>query len=152
MFLIEGLLVALVGVAAFFMMSPSPSETKTKWRPNGWFNDRDVDIIVNRVIRDDPTKSSMHNREGLSPKLLWKAFCDFDLWPLYFVGLTFGLPGYPLSNYFQISMRRLGFSTLMANLLSIPHTFITIINLILVTFASEAYNNRWLISSIENLW
>jgi hypothetical protein len=40
----------------------------------------------------------------------------------------------------------------MANLLSVPHTFITIFNLILLTFASEAYNNRWFIASIENIW
>lgn len=152
MFLIEGLIVTVVGIAAFFMMAPSPSETRTRWRPNGYFTDRDVDVIVNRVIRDDPTKSSMHNREGLTLSLLWKAFKDYDLWPLYFVGLTFGLAGYPLSFYFQISMRRLGFSTLMANLLSIPHSFLTMFNLVVITFASEAYNNRWLISSIENWW
>lgn len=99
MFLIEGLLVALVGVASFFMMTPSPSETKTRWRSNGYFTERQVDIIVNRVIRDDPTKSSMHNRQGLTPSLLWKAFLDYDLWPLYFMGLTFGLAGYPLAFY-----------------------------------------------------
>jgi hypothetical protein len=106
MFLIEGLLVTVVGIAAFFMMTPSPSQTKTKWRPNGYYTDRDVDIIVNRVIRDDHTKSSMHNREGLSALLLWKAFKDYDLWPIYLIGLTFGLAGYPISNYFQLSMSK----------------------------------------------
>lgn len=40
----------------------------------------------------------------------------------------------------------------MSNILSIPNAFLTMFNLVLVTFASEAYNNRWLISTIENLW
>lgn len=111
MFLLEGIAVTLVGIAAFFMMTPSPSQTKTKWRPKGYYSDRDVDIIVNRVLRDDHTKSSMHNREGLSLSLLWKSFKDYDLWPLYIIGLTFGLAGYPISNYFQISM-----STFCSNL------------------------------------
>ena len=49
------------------------------------------------------------------------------MWPLYLIGLLFGLAGYPLAQYFQISMRQLGFSTLQANLLSIPNQAATII-------------------------
>lgn len=83
------------------MMPPGPSQTKSKLRPTGVFNDDEVKIIVNRTIRDDHTKASMHNRESLSPKLFFKALADFDLWPMYIVGLMFGIPGYPVTNYFQ---------------------------------------------------
>lgn len=62
MFLLEGLITLLIGIASFFVMAPGPSQTKRKWRPKGFFTDREVGIIVNRVIRDDPGKSSMHNR------------------------------------------------------------------------------------------
>lgn len=114
MFLIEGLLTLVVGIASYFLLAPSPSQTKTKWRPNGYFTDREVKIIVNKVrrylsriraaltlphqvLRDDPTKASMHNRQALTPKLLWKSACDYDLWPMYLLGLTFGIPGNPIS-------------------------------------------------------
>ena len=46
--------------------------------------------IQSRVLRDDPSKSDMHNREGLSIRMLWKALSDWHLWPLYAVALTFG--------------------------------------------------------------
>lgn len=48
--------------------------------------------MVNRVIREDPSKSDMHNREALTPKMLWQSLKDFDIWPLYILGLTFQIP------------------------------------------------------------
>ena len=35
----------------------------------------------------------MHNRQAITPKRLWKAICDYDLWPvsqnLHFMGLVY---------------------------------------------------------------
>jgi hypothetical protein len=44
--------------------------------------------MVNRVLRDDPSKSDMHNREGLSVKMLWTAATDWRMWPVYALGLV----------------------------------------------------------------
>ena len=35
--------------------------------------------MVNRVLRDDPSKSDMHNREGLTLKMVFKVFLDWRM-------------------------------------------------------------------------
>lgn len=89
MFAIEGLFGLVIGIASFFLLPPGPSQTKAPWRPKGYFTEREVKIIVNKVVRDDPTKTSMNNRQALTPRLLWRALCDWDMYPMYLIGLTF---------------------------------------------------------------
>lgn len=79
----RGLLTLSIGIMTFFRMPPSPTQTKAWWRPRGWFTEREETIITSRILRDDPTKGDMHNREGLTVKRLWQAMCDYDLWPMY---------------------------------------------------------------------
>jgi hypothetical protein len=62
-------------------MPAGPCQTASWFRgKKGWFNEREEKIIVNRVIREDPGKSSMHNREPVTPRLLWQSLKDYDLW------------------------------------------------------------------------
>lgn len=49
-------------------------------------------------------------------------------------------------------MKRLGFSTVKANLLSVPNTVWSMFNLILLTAATEVFQNRWFLCSLENWW
>lgn len=58
LFLLEGLVTLLLGFASFFLMPASAVQTKAWYRPKGWFNDRELAIVVNRVLRDDPSKGS----------------------------------------------------------------------------------------------
>lgn len=42
LFLVEGLITLVVGIASWFMMPASAVETKTWYRPKGWFTDREI--------------------------------------------------------------------------------------------------------------
>jgi hypothetical protein len=110
-FLLEGALTLILGIVSFFMMPASAVQTKKWFRPNGWFTDREVAIVVNRVLRDDPTKGSMMNRQPITFLRLWRGITDYDLWPLYAIGLVAYIPQSPPNTYITLTLRSLGFST-----------------------------------------
>lgn len=152
LFLIEGVMTLAVGIASFFLMPASPVQTKTWFRPKGWFTDREEKIVVNRVLRDDPSKGDMHNRQAITPKLLWYSISDYDLWPLYIIGVLAYIPTGTVTAYLTLTLRGLGFSSFNTNLLTIPYNVAHIIILLIITWATEYFNERSLISCFLPLW
>ncbi|KAF3936531.1 hypothetical protein ABW19_dt0209550 [Dactylella cylindrospora] len=152
LFLAEGCIMLSIGVFSAFFMPPSPTQTKAWYRPKGWFDEREETIMVNRVIRDDPSKGEMHNRQGLTHKTLWKSLCDFDLWPIYIFGLLWELPAGPPDQYLTLNLRNLGFSTFDSNLLSIPSQFFGAINMLILTWMSVSWNERSFFGIATQLW
>ena len=152
LFLIEGVVTLIIGISAFFLMPPSPVQTKTWYRPKGWFTDREERIVVNRVLRDDPSKGDMHNRQALTPKMLWQSITDYDLWPLYIVGLIAYIPTGTAGAYLTLNLRALGFSPFNTNLLTIPNNVAHIILLLIITWMTEYFDERTFISCLQPLW
>ncbi|KIJ61406.1 hypothetical protein HYDPIDRAFT_96568 [Hydnomerulius pinastri MD-312] len=152
LFMIEGLITLIIGITTFFNMPASPTQTKTWFRPKGWFTEREEVIMVNRVLRDDPSKGDMHNREGLTLKRLWTAVCDYDLWPVYILGLMFGIPNTPPSTYLTLLLRGVGFNTFQTNLLTIPSQALGIITMFVITLVSESVGERTIVAMMEDLW
>ncbi|KAL1863079.1 hypothetical protein VTK73DRAFT_6459 [Phialemonium thermophilum] len=152
LFLLEGVLTLVIGIWSVFMMCPSPTQTKAWWRPKGWFTEREEKIMVNRILRDDPSKSDMHNRQAITLKLLWESLCDYDIWPIYIIGLTFGIPAGPPDQYLTLTLRQLGFDTFNSNLLSIPCQVATTINMLLLTYISEKINQRAFSGLVAQFW
>lgn len=152
LFLIEGLITLLIGISAFFLMPASPVQTKARWRPNGWFTEREEKIVVNRILRDDPSKGDMHNRQPITFKLLWYSISDYDLWPLYIIGLCAYIPLNTPSSYMTLTLRQLGFSAFNTNLLTIPSNVIHIIFMLILTWLTEKVNERSLLSLFQPFW
>lgn len=152
LFLIEGIITIAIGVASFFLMPASASQTKTWFRPKGWFTDREVSIVANRVLRDDPSKGDMNNRTGLSLRNLWDAVADYDLWPIYLIGVVFMIPQSTPDQYITLSLRSLGYDQFESNLLSIPNQFISCFTLFAATWASEFTGQRMWMASTQNIW
>jgi predicted MFS family arabinose efflux permease len=152
LFLIEGLITLLVGIGSFFMMPASAVQTKTWYRPKGWFTEREISIVVNRVLRDDPSKGDMHNRQAITPRRLLAAASDFDLWPLYIIGLLAYIPQAPANYYITLTLKAVGFTTFNVNLMTIPYSVAHILLLLALTWLSERLNERTLVSMIQPLW
>jgi hypothetical protein len=140
----EGALTFSVGVASFFMMPASAVQTKTWFRPNGWFSDRELSIAVNRVLRDDPSKGDMHNRQVITPLALLRTLGDYNLWPLYMLGLVAYIPHGPPARYITLIFKSTGFSTVGW----IPRVDMS---LMLMTFSSIPTSLAYLIASFTSL-
>ncbi len=57
LFVLEGGLTLLIGVISWFYLPPSPTQTAGWLRgKDGWFDEREEIIMVNRILRDDPSK------------------------------------------------------------------------------------------------
>lgn len=157
-FAVEGGLTGLIGVLTWFYLPASPTQTsrhglKGALRPkHGWFTEREEYILVTRVLLDDPGKSTMHNRQGLSWKALWYSLTDYDLRPIYLLGLTWQVPMTPETTYITLTDKALGFSTFETNLLTIPAYVLFILQLLFWTWVSEKLNQRILIGLISQVW
>ncbi|CAE6435676.1 unnamed protein product [Rhizoctonia solani] len=153
LFLIEGAMTAAIGIFSFFWLPPSPTQTKGILRgKNGWFTEREEVIMVNRILRDDPSKGDMHNRQALGFSEFWASVKDYDNWGLYLIGLCAYIPGYPPSNYLTLTLRNLGFNTFNTNLLTIPANVLFIINNLLLAQLSRIVNERSLVATIGSIW
>ncbi|WOO83838.1 putative transporter [Vanrija pseudolonga] len=151
LFGIEGAITFIIGAWACWYLPAGPTQTGSRWR-QAWLNEREETIVVNRVLRDDPTKSSMHNREGLSLKELWLSITDYDLWPLYALGLLFFIAPGTVGAYFTLTLRSLKFSTFQTNMLIIPSQVLFCIGNLTLAFLVRRYKERLATASLAAWW
>ncbi|KAB8262113.1 major facilitator superfamily domain-containing protein [Aspergillus pseudonomiae] len=153
LFAYEGLITGIIGILAAFWMPAGPTQTKGGLRgKDGWFNEREEKIMVNRVIRDDPSKGTMHNRQAVTPKLLWYSLKDYHMWPIYALGLIWMIPYTPAANYLTLQLRQQGFTTFQTNLLVIPSAVVSIITMVTTTWLAERTNQRLLCGAAVEIW
>ncbi|OJD35549.1 major facilitator superfamily [Diplodia corticola] len=153
LFFLEGLLTGVIGVLSWYYLPPGPTQTASPFRgEDGWFTPRQEKIMVNRVLRDDPSKGDMHNRQPITPQMLWECLADYHMWPLYLLGLTAFVPQYPMTAYLTLQLREIGFDTFDTNLLAVPPMCLYIIQLLFWTWLSEKLNERFLLATVGQLW
>lgn len=56
LFLVEGCFTLSIGLMSLVYLPASPTQTKSWLSPKGWFTKEEEIILVNRVLRDDPSK------------------------------------------------------------------------------------------------
>ncbi|CCH43209.1 putative transporter [Wickerhamomyces ciferrii] len=89
-FMIEGV-VTFVGalICSFFL--PRCLSKKQKWQPE-ILTEREKEIQINSILRDDPSKGVTNNTSIGGAKEVVKSLLDFDLYPLYAIGLVALIP------------------------------------------------------------
>lgn len=108
--------------------------------------------MVNRVLRDDPAKGDMNNRQPVSLKELGKALFDWDLFPIYLVRLFIDIDPAPVGNYMTLTLRKLGFSTFKTNALTIPYNIFSIITMVGYGLVTEKIGSTALLLGTFLLW
>ena len=86
--------------------------------------------MANRILRDDPSKGDMHNRQGLSFSAIRQCITDYHMWPIYLLGLSWLLPTVPMQGYISLNLKAAGFGTFETNLLTIPAFTLFILGLL----------------------
>ncbi|KAJ3049081.1 hypothetical protein HK097_009885 [Rhizophlyctis rosea] len=153
LFALEGGLTLLIGIFSWFYLPPSPTQTASRFRgKDGWFSEREEKLMVTRILRDDPSKGDMHNRQGLSLRKMWLTLKDFDLFPIYLIGFTWLIPNSPPSSYLTLIIRSLKFDTYTTTLLSVPASALFIIQLLIWTRISERFNDKTIVNIINQVW
>ncbi|KAL5363846.1 major facilitator superfamily domain-containing protein [Aspergillus floccosus] len=142
LFLIEGLLCIMIGIISGGIMPASVTEGALLFRrkdgSNAWWTEEEEKILVNRVLRDDPTKGDMNNRQAIIMRDLWKAMMNVDLWPIYL--------------HLSLTLRNMNYSVFDANLLAIPGYVLFAINIVAAGWLSEKLKERSLVAALSNIW
>ena len=146
LFAIEGALTGFIGVLSWFYLPASPTQTP------GWFTVHEEKIVVNRILRDDPSKGDMHNRQALSWGMIKDCLTDWNMLPIYLVAFSFGMPVQPMSAYLTLQIREIGFNTFQTNLLTIPAYVLFIFQLLFWTWLSEKIDQRFLVCISSQIW
>ncbi|KAL7412614.1 major facilitator superfamily domain-containing protein [Mrakia frigida] len=153
LFWIEGALTFTIGLAAAFYLPASPTTTAGRLRgKKGWFNEREEIILVNRVLRDDPTKGTMSQVQHISWKDFKACLTDFDNYPLYFFSFAAMMPATAPSAYLTLVLKGLGFSTLNIQLLAIPYQVFFMFNCFGLAFFAKKTNQRAFSAIIGQAW
>ncbi|KAI7888304.1 major facilitator superfamily domain-containing protein [Mucor mucedo] len=151
LFLIDGVFTHIVGAIAIFYIPANPSSTAGGLRGKlGWFTEREKQIAVTRIIRDDLSKKDQYER------LTWHdvkiTVKDTKLWThliITFIGI---MPTTPMATYFPTLIRGYGFPVTTSNLLTVPSCFIGLFFSILIAKSADRYGNYSLHALIGCIW
>ncbi|KAI9043937.1 putative MFS transporter [Aspergillus affinis] len=152
LFLIDGLITFVIGLASYFYLPSSPTNTKSLLCPKAWYTEREETIMINRLLRDDPSKGLTHINEAATLKDVLNAWNDKSMWGLYLIGLVAYIPQGPVQAYLSLTLKRLGFSTFDSNMLSIPSAVLQIILMLILSKSSEFFGERTFHCFIGELW
>ncbi|XMA11781.1 hypothetical protein WAI453_004572 [Rhynchosporium graminicola] len=152
LFLIEGLLTFVIGVISYFYLPASPTSTTSLLVRKPWYTEREEIIMTNRILRDDPAKGITALKEPATWQDIKSAWSDSSMWGLYFIGLVAYIAASPVQGYLTLTIKRLGFTTLAANMLTVPSAVLQIFTMLILAFSSDYFQERTLHCIFGEFW
>ncbi|KAG0267907.1 hypothetical protein DFQ27_007984 [Actinomortierella ambigua] len=141
LFLIEGVATVLVGVLSFFVLPEGPTTTKGYLRFGGYMTERQEQIAITRLIRDDPAKAE--GGKKVVPKTdVISALTSPRVWPNILIGFFGLMPSAPLSAFAPLMIKAFGFDALTSNLMAIPGHMMGLIVMSIVSYSSDRFKER----------
>ncbi|KAK9366247.1 major facilitator superfamily domain-containing protein [Lipomyces kononenkoae] len=154
LFLLEGAITTVIGVLSFFLMLSLQHKVVSRV-----FTARETAILKARVVHDDPSKHNQQKRVKLGRDSVRKslkntiaAVCDRFLLPIYVLGFVAFVPSQTASYYLTITLRQLGFTGLVTNLLTIPYAIINVTMTIGFCRLSDKYGVKWVFCLLSAIW
>lgn len=98
--------------------------------------------LFQRILRDDPAKGLTAIKEPVHWSNIKEAWMDKSMWGLYIIGLVAYIPATPVQGYLTLTLRRIGFSTFDANMLTVPSAMLQIFTMLAISYSSNRFNDR----------
>jgi MFS family permease len=137
-FIIEGILTALVGFAAFFMLYDFP-ETASFLAPEerAW--------VIHRLKYQGSAQSGklIAEEHGFRWQYVWDALSDWQLWTGLFMYFGIVCPLYGISYFLPTIINQLGYTAATAQLLTIPIYFTASILAVVVGYLADKQRRRF---------
>lgn len=149
----DGLISGVIGIFAFFLLPASATQTPGLLRgKNGWFTEREERILVNRILRDDPSKGDMNNRTGVSLRGIYECIKEYDQLPIYILSFFSMISYQPPSTYLSYILKLMGNSTFQSNMLAIPSQALFAINSVWYGWLSMRLCEKSFMTSLSLFW
>ncbi|KAK9385259.1 major facilitator superfamily domain-containing protein [Lipomyces mesembrius] len=154
LFLLEGVITTVIGVSSFFLMPSLQHKVVSRV-----FTARETAILKARVVHDDPSKRNQQERVKFgsgsllkSMKAMIQTLGDRFLLPIFVLGFVAFVPSQTASYYLTITLRQLGFTGIVTNLLTIPYAIINVIMTIGFCKLSDKYGVKWIFCLLSAIW
>ncbi|KAJ3738672.1 MFS general substrate transporter [Lentinula detonsa] len=151
LFLVDGIITVVVSVLTWFYLPRNAMLTKGGIRGlKPWFDARQVQIAVTRIVRDDPSKRLYEQRVHWAD--IKDAVTDLGLWGhllITAVGLT---PTSPLSVYLPSVIKTFDFSIFVANALTAPPYILQCCTTVLFIWHSDRVGERGFHGAFGATW
>ncbi|TDL27077.1 MFS general substrate transporter [Rickenella mellea] len=141
LFIVDGIITLIVAILTWFYLPVNAARTKGGLRGlKPWFDERQIQISVTRVVRDDPAKRLYDSRVTWAD--VKDAVTDLGLWGHLFltsIGLT---PTNPLQTYLPTVIKSFHFNVFVANALTAPPYILLCITSVLNIWHSDRVRER----------